>query len=138
MARKLNKWRLSNSLVVFIDKKLTWRQHVNHVKHKIAKGLGIMSHLRTQLSRHSMILLYNTLINPYLSYCNIVWGSCCKTLLSSILIQQKRAVRLCTGASYLASSDPLFVQLKILKIYYVNTLQISIFMFTFKCGTLPD
>ena len=37
-------------------------------------------------------MIYNTLILPYINYCNIVWGNCHKTKLNHILLLQKKAV----------------------------------------------
>ena len=38
-----------------------------------------------------MILLYRTLIEPYLRYCNATWGNCGETLLNRLQTLQNRA-----------------------------------------------
>ena len=67
--------KFTKFLGAYIDEKLTWKNHINHVKIKISKGLGIMSRVRNFLPHNVMLMLYYTLIHPYLSYCNIIWGS---------------------------------------------------------------
>ena len=96
-----------------------------------------MRRVRHYLPLTVMLLLYHTLIFPYLSYCNIVWGSAKPTVLNKILLLQKRAVRLCTGSGYRAPSIPLFKRLQLLKITEINELQTMIFMFKVKHGLLP-
>ena len=82
-------------------------------------------------------MIYNTLILPYLNYCNIAWGNCNKTKLDHILLLQKKAVRICTNSAYLAHTDPLFHRLKVFKIHEINTLQIALFMFKYSNELLP-
>jgi len=101
------------------------------------KGLGVMSHVRKLLPRNILVMLYHTLIYPYLAYCNIVWGAAKPTLLHRLLVLQKRAVRLCTGAGYRASSTPLFKLLRVLNITDINKLQTALFMFKHKHNLIP-
>ena len=65
-----------------------------------------MSRVRNYLPQKVMLMIYHTLIFPYLSYCNVFWGTARLSFLNKLLILQKRAVRLCTGAGYRASSSP--------------------------------
>ena len=120
-----------------IDKYLTWNHHVNNISISIAKGIGILYKVKYFLLEHSLRMIYNTLILPYLNYCNIVWGNCHKTKLNHILLLQKKAVRICTNSTYLFHTNPLFHRLKVLKIHDINTLQIAIFMFKYNKDLLP-
>ena len=70
-----------------------------------------------------LMVSYNTLILPYLNYCNIVWGNCHTTKFNHILLLRKKAVRICTNLSH---TNPLFHRLKVFKIHDINTLQIAI------------
>jgi hypothetical protein len=124
-------------LGVHIDCKLNWKKHITHIQTKIAKGLGIMTRVRFILPRNVMLMLYHTLIYPYLVYCNIVWGSAKFSALNKLLLQQKRAVRLCTGSHFRQSSSPLFKRLRLLKINEINRLHTAIFMFRLKNNMLP-
>ena len=97
-----------------------------------------MYHVRTFITRNTLKMLYYTLVYPYLSYCNIIWGSACKTLLDKLVGLQKRALRMCTGASFRSSSNPLFLQLQILKISDIYKIQVATFMYKVKLGLLPS
>ena len=85
-----------------------------------------------------MLMLYYTLVFPYLVYCNIVWGSAKSTVINKLLILQKRAVRLCTGSYFRAASNELFKQLRLLKINDINKLQTAMFMMKVKNRVLPQ
>lgn len=82
-------------------------------------------------------MLYNSLILPYISYCNIIWANS-KSNNDTILLLQKKAVRLCTNSSYRDHSDPLFSTLQTLKVDDINILQIALFMFRLQNGHLPS
>ena len=83
-------------------------------------------------------MLYNTLILPHISYCNIVWGNSSNINTNNILKLQKRALRLCTGSHYLANTDPLFHRLHTLKFTDVTILQTAIFMYKLSNNALSS
>ena len=126
-----------NFLGITIDKHLTWNQHVNNISISIAKGIGILYKVKNYLLEDSLLMIYNTLILPYLNYCNIVWGNCHKTKLNRIILLQKKAVRICTNSTYLSHTNPLFHRLKVYKIHDINTVQIAMFMFKYNKEWLP-
>ncbi len=61
-------------------------------------------------------LLYYTLIYPYLSCGLHLWGCTFKTFLNTLIILQKRAIRIIAGVSRLENTMPLFIDLHILRI----------------------
>ena len=104
----------------------------------VSKGIGILYRLRKLISKKSLITLYNALILPYISYCNLAWGNCGSTKTNPLLLLQKRALRLITNSHYLAPTEPLFYQLKTLKVGDINTLQTAIFMHKYTFNQLPS
>jgi len=82
-------------------------------------------------------MLYNTIINPYFLYCNIIWGGANQIALKRLLCLQKRAIRLVTKSHYRAASSPIFYDLKILKLEDIHKMQILVFMYKAKHGLLP-
>ena len=83
------------------------------------------------------LMLYYTLIYPYISYCNSTWSSTYVSNLNIIYYLQKRAVRAVTNSDYPAHTAPLFSKLKILDIFQINTLDIAKFMFRYHNNLLP-
>ena len=96
-----------------------------------------MSKLKYFISEKSLLTLYNALVLSYLNYCNIVWGSCSQTKINSLLLLQKKAVRICNHSSYLAHTTPIFKNLKILTLNDIHTLHTSIFMYKYTTNLLP-
>ena len=79
----------------------------------------------------------NSLVLPHITYCNIVWGNSNQSKLNSILILKKKALRICTRSNYLAHTNPIFHELKPLKLHDIHTYQTSISMFKHIRNLLP-
>ena len=76
-------------------------------------------------------------IHNYLTYCNLIWASTYATSLERIYLIQKRAIRAISKADYKASSKTLFVNLKILDVPSIYSLQVSSFMYLYHHDALP-
>ena len=72
----------------------------------------MLNRLKHILPQHILTTIYNSLINPYLHYCILTWG----TNTERLFLLQKRAIRTITKSHLLAHTDNLFKQLKILKV----------------------
>ena len=57
--------------------------------------------------------------------------------IDAIFRLQKKALRICTHSHYIAHTDPIFHNLKSLKIDDINTYQTAIFMYKFSTNTIP-
>lgn len=125
-------------LGVLIDQHLTWKTHINYIALKLAKNIGILSRIAYLLPKDIKKSLYNTLIYPYLNYCNFIWASNYPTRLQKLVTLQKRAIRLIEGAAYTASSRPIFASLKLLKINQIKDFQIADLFYCFEHNLLPD
>ena len=63
-------------LGVVISSDLSWNQRISFVLNKISKTTGIVSKVRHLLPCNLTRHLYLALVQPYISYCNIVWSRC--------------------------------------------------------------
>ena len=125
-------------LGVHIDAKTTWKDHIAYISLKISRSLGAINRVKRILPQKILLLLYYTMVYPYLSYCCIVWGCASACNLQSLRILQKRALRIVTNSFYLAPSVPIFAKLKLLKLDDIFTFQTAQFMGKFKLNLLPD
>ena len=116
-------------LGVIIDNKLTWKDHINYISGKIARGIGVIIKARKYLNKDTLLCLYYSFIYPNLTYCNQVWGNTCKTYIEKIIIQQKRAIRIIAGVPRFHPTDLLFSEMKLLKFMFINEYLIWRLMF---------
>ena len=135
---ELSKVSYTKFLGVYLDECLTWQKHNSYVINIVSKYSGILFRLKRILPTTTLFSLYNTLVLPHLYYCNIIWSDPNNCCLNSILVKQKRIVRLCTNSTWLAHSKPLFSQLNTLTIHDIHSLIKCLFMFMFKTNCLPS
>ena len=83
-------------------------------------------------------MLYCSLFLPYNNYCSEIWGNTYATNVDCITVLQKRVVRLGCGAGRLDHTNPLFIQLGILKFVDLVKFKTSIIMFKAYHNVLPD
>ena len=125
-------------LGVYLDKNLNCKTHIQKITSSISRSLGILCKLKDMLPFKTLLVLYNALTLPHISYCNTVWGNSTKSNTNIILHLQKKAMRICTGSHYLANTDPLFHQLNTLKVNDINVIQTACFMYRFSVNLLPS
>jgi len=124
-------------LGVILDHKLSWQTHIKKIKTKIAKNIGLLCIARKILAKSTLILLYNTFIQPYLIYCLEVWGSTNDSFLLPLLRIQKRAIRIIASVSPRTPSQPFFSNFNILKLNRLYQYMLAIFMFKYNRNLLP-
>jgi hypothetical protein len=61
-------------LGVIINETLYWADHIDYVRTKLAKRLGIFKRIKHLLPFHARLLVVNSLILPLLDYDDLVWG----------------------------------------------------------------
>ena len=93
-----------------------------------SENVGIIRKVRHILSTKLITALYNSLVLPYLNYCNMIWISASQYRLCKLTVLQKRIVRLIGKAERLEHSGPLFKQHNILKIMDIGVFQKLVFM----------
>ena len=121
--------RINDTVIEFVDnfvflgitlnKHLTWNNHVTRITNKIARTVGMINNLKKILPLNILHVLYNCFVLPHLNYGILAWGRQTKEL-DKI---HKKVIRTLTRSKYNAHTDPLFKQLKFLKVKDICKLQ---------------
>lgn len=61
-------------LGVILDHKLSWKPHIEYIKQKLSKSIGLIYKTSNFLNKNGLHILYFSLIMPYMTYCVEVWG----------------------------------------------------------------
>jgi hypothetical protein len=125
-------------LGVILDSKLSWEGHIKHIKSKVARGIGILCKARKSLDKTTLVTLYYSMVYPHITYCIEAWGRAVQTHFSSLFKLQKKILRIITSSAHRTESNPLFSQLKILKLSQLYIFAIAIFMFKLDKGFMPN
>jgi hypothetical protein len=124
-------------LGVIIDSKLNWSSHINMVKNKVSKGIGIICKVKNVLAQNTLLTLYYSFIYPYLIYCIENWGCAAKTYVNSLFKLQKRVVRIIYYARFHAHTEPIFHDLNVLPLHKIFIFQVLMFMYKVYHDMLP-
>jgi hypothetical protein len=101
----------TKSLGVFIDHNLSWNIHIERLCKKIASGIGALKRTRPFVPYHTLLSIFNSLVQPHFDYCSVVWGNCSKTLSTKLQKLQNRAARIITYSNFDVNADLLIDRL---------------------------
>jgi len=90
----------TKSLGVFIDDKLTWKNHVDKISKRISSGIGALKRRRPFVSLDTAKKIYDSLLQPPFDYCCTVWDGINNQLTEKLQKLQNGAARVITKSSY--------------------------------------
>ena len=124
-------------LGMYIDKYLSWNYHVLQLNKKLSRANGIISKLRHYASIEICLQVYYAIFYSHLIYgCNI-WGLTSEENLKKVEVLQKKCIRIMTFSDFTSHTNPLFINLKILKVREVIKLQQFQLLYKFLNNSLP-
>ena len=129
-------------LGVWVDGRLSWTGHIEKVRAKVGRLLGVLGRLVPVLGGRQLLSLYNGLVLPHLQYCLMVWGDLNgdrnATLGGALLGYQKRFAGLVAGMRGRYHADPLLAQYGMLKLQDLYRQQLRVHAWRFWNGRLPQ
>ena len=84
-----------------------------------------------------MLIIHRSIIEPYFTYCCIVWDSISETQIVNLKKLQNCAARIITGASYLQRSSDVLCELGWMTLETMRKRQKAILMFKILNGLTP-
>ena len=103
---------------ILLDENLSLRNYIAMIKFKVSRSLGIIRKLRHTFSGSILKFLFFCFVQPYVSYCPIVWMSTFSSTLRSLLVMDTKAWRLAMDTNR-SSLTPLLSLQSIYVIAYV-------------------
>ena len=90
-------------LGMYLDKRMTFKTHVEYVLEKTEKALRLLYPLisrKSRLATNIKLLLYKMVLRPIFTYGAPVLSSIAKTHINKLQIQQNKILRMCLDAEY--------------------------------------
>ena len=88
---------LSNTvkyLGLTFDASMDWHEHINNISNKVTRRLNLLGRIRKYVDTDTSKLLYTSLVQSLMEYCDIVWSNADSTSLQRLLRLQKRGARI--------------------------------------------
>ena len=125
-------------LGVLIDNKIKWNYHIDSIKLKLSKGIGLLAKIRHFVPSDTRRSLYFSFMNPYIDYNLLNWGMAPASNLDQINKKIKKAARIISFKDRDTPSTPLFKALKILPLTKSIELRQANYMWKLLNGFLPQ
>ena len=131
--------KLVKSLGLIVDDTLTWSNHIEYISTKMKRGIGVIKKTSKYLDKHSLLMLYRSLVETHLRYCNIIWGQYNETLKDRLQVFQNKAARTIAKVKYEnADHLRLICQLGWLTVRNLIRLDLGIFIYKSQNNLFPE
>ena len=125
-------------LGTFIDNKLTWKKQIQHIKTKLAKGIGMISKIRYYVDESCLLKMFYSFVQSYINYNIVNWSCTLPNFLDPIEKKLKKAIRIISFAkTKYDHTEPLFKQHRILPFKDQVAYRKNIFMWKVINGYAP-
>ena len=116
-------------LGVIIDDTLAWGPHIQYIKGKISKGIGIICKAKNVLNQSTLVNLYYCFVYPYINYAIEIWGDTYDVHINSIHKLLKKTVRIISKSKARDHTKPIFKKLELLDVNKIHMFKVSLTMF---------
>jgi hypothetical protein len=80
-------------LGLIIDDRLSWEEHIIHVKRKIMSFVGVLHKIKHIIPVRSRLQIFHAHIFSHVSYMNVLWNTACQFRMDSLSRLLNKAVR---------------------------------------------
>ena len=112
-------------LRVTINENLTYKM----VETKVSKSISVLYKTTHVLDCQALHTLYQSLVEPHMSYCCEIWGSTYQSRLKTLFLLQKKAIRIIYNLNYHDHTSVFFHSSKILKLHDLVTYKTTIVLY---------
>jgi len=130
--------RVVKFLGILVDENLSFKEHIDFVCKKVSVAIGFMFRAKPVLEKPQLTALYNALVLPHLSYCNLIWAINFPTHINRTFLLQKRAARVILGLPYCHPVSHRFSELKMGSIIDLRDLKCLLLIYKIKHNIAPN
>ena len=124
-------------LGVYMDNKLNWNVHTNHIKLRLSKGISMLAKIRHYVPESVRRSLYFTFINSHTGYNLLNWGTAPTNYIESVSAKTRKAIRLISFENKDEPALPLFRKHSILPLEMDLELKQANFMWKLDNDLIP-
>ena len=127
-------------LEITLQPKLRWYNHINILCKKLSRACGIITKLGHYVDNKILLVIYYSLVQCYLLYGILTWGSENATTLKPLRTIQNKIVRLMCKADRTShvKNNSLYKRLSILKIKDLRKVELAKFFHSYQRNRLPQ
>lgn len=123
----------------FIDSNLSWKHHSDVISAKIARGVGMLRRLKHFLPKRVLLMIYHSIVYPYISYGCLIWSSNFYSNFKRVQILQNKAVRIIGKyVKDVNDTSACFKSLNLLNVGQLRDYQAAVFVFQCVHNLVPS
>ena len=103
-------------LGVYIDDKMNWSYHINHLKQHLQKSFGLICKISHCINKKTTRMLYYALVYSHLQYGIPSWGFADAFYMKSLNTLHNNVLRIIADCGYRTKSSPVYKKQNILKL----------------------
>ena len=126
-----------NFLGLILQTNMSWSMHTDHISIKVSNAIDIIYRLKDVYPLLVLQTLYNTLILPYFNYCILSWGATISNG-NRLHLLQKKALRLISNSNYIAHTEPIHKNVRLLKLTAMFPIAVGKFYYKLMNNQLPE
>ena len=125
-------------LGMYIDKYLDWKHHISILSKQLSRANGVLSKLRYNAPIDICLQVYYSIFFSHMTYgCNL-WGLSSEENISNIEVLQRKCVRIMSFAAFNSHSNDLFIDLGLVKVRDLISLNQLKLVYDFHNNQLPS
>ena len=125
-------------LGMWMDVNLNWHHHIDVMRGKIAKRLGVLRRVRNYLTDDLTTQLYNAMVLPLFDYCDTIYGTTDQKALTKLQRLQNRGAKTILKVPMDTSTQTVLTTLNWLPLNSRVTYHSHILMYKCLNGLAPD
>ena len=114
-------------LGVYLDENVTWKRQVSEVRKKASNAIRNLHRINNIVPVKHRVQLYNALVDPHFSYCDVIWGGCGVVNAKRLQTTQNYAVKSILGKRKRDSATDALTQLKFLNLKQRRSVHEAVF-----------
>ena len=123
---------------MIIDKYLNWNHHITNLSKQLSRANGVLSKLRYNASLEFCLQVYYAIFHSHLTYgCNL-WGFTSEENICKLEVLQNKCVRIMTFAPFNSSTNDIFIELGLVKVRELISLNQLKLVYDFTVNNLPS
>ena len=125
----LNETKLQKYLGLVIDSQLSFQDHIDYVKSKVAKRIGALYKSKSLLPLKYRKMFVNALMLPQFDYLDIIWCRAGKTKLNAIDVLYKKVAKIALDVDVREPSLNVYKNMNWLPLHLRRQLHLSTYMY---------
>ena len=125
-------------LGVLVDQTLSWDKHISQIKQKATNTIRNVHRANKLLPMKQKRILYNSLVTPHFSYCDIIWNKCGRANTNKLQQAQNFAAKSILGVSKFSSSNEALKKLEMLPLEEKRNIHTAVHVKKIIEGNAPE